>query len=123
MAKQYSSFSDVSDEENSITSPTICDEDFLLGGDRDDQELNVVAVANMNSTNGVSIEKISPRKNTKKTTNYGRRAFCDWWDAEKQSFQFDEHKFPRQDFRDMLRKLDGVALWNCEGSSEKLFNA
>jgi hypothetical protein len=111
MAKQYSSFSDVSDEENSITSPTICDEDFLLGGDRDDQELNVVAVANMNSTNGVSIEQISPRKNTKKTTNYGRRAFCDWWDAAKQSFQFDEHKFPRQDFRDMLRELDGVALF------------
>lgn len=109
MSKQYSSFSDVSDDETSTK--FLGDKDFFVGDAPANQKLTARAITSIDCTNGVSINQISPRKNTKKTTSYGRRAFCDWWDEIKQSFQFDEHKFPSQDFRDRLRELDGVSLF------------
>ena len=89
----------------------ISDEDFLLGAGHDYPELNVAVVA---ESNPVSISKksktgtISPRKNTTKTTTYGTRRFCEWWESSKSQFSFPQKEFPDERFNEFVRAQSGI---------------
>lgn len=55
-----------------------------------------------------NINAIAPRKNTVKCTNYGKRAFCEWWAHARGTFFFPDTSFPDSVSRENFRLMDGV---------------